>query len=69
MIVPRVNSPKETVSPFLLCDANVESPHQSMEEDFCVWPPPCFLQISCLVQAKQAGGPEYLFLNGSVDQA
>lgn len=42
MTVPRVNSPKETVSPFHLCDANVESPHQSMEEDFCVWPPALF---------------------------
>lgn len=46
MIVPRVNSPKETVSPFLLCDANVESPHHSMEEDFCVWPPALFSAAS-----------------------
>lgn len=39
MTVPGVNSSKETVCPFLLCDANVESPHHGMEEDFRVWPP------------------------------
>lgn len=70
MTVPGVNSSKETVCPFLLCDANVESPHHGMDEDFRVWPPTLLSTTShALVQAKQAGGPEYLFLNCSVDQA